>query len=92
MPRNGGLERWRGEVTERLTDVARRIDDLGNRFEKALQQHADEDVAEFDDLGGRVAKIEEKHATLAGKVAIVSVLVGAAGAALIEVAIKALAN
>lgn len=92
MAARDGLERWRGEVTAHLTDISRRLDDLGERFEKALNKHADEDYADFDKLETRMNDVEKAQSKLAGKVAIVAGIIGAAAAALAEVAIKTLAN
>jgi hypothetical protein len=89
-PRNGrnGLERWRGEVSAHLTDISARIVELGERFEKALTQHADEDHETFGKVEERLIAVEKSHSRLAGKIAVVAVLGGALAAAGAEAVIR----
>lgn len=88
MPRNGSLERWRGEVTAHLADIAKRLDEFGGRFEKALTKHTDDDTIEFGRLDDRIGAVEKSQAKLIGKVAIIAALVSAAVGAIAEAAVR----
>lgn len=93
MPRkvtvNGnGLERWRGEVSAKLEDISKRIDDLGDRFEKALTEHAVRDDDLFDKHDTRIIALERTAARLAGKMAVAAMIGGALTAAVAEAAIR----
>lgn len=83
-----GMERWRGEVTAKLEDIPRRIDELGARIERALTAHVQEDHSSFEKLDERVSEVEKAEWKLTGKVAVVAGLVGAAMSAIVEESLR----
>jgi hypothetical protein len=87
-PRNASLERWRGEVTAHLADISRRLDDFGERMEKALAKHADDDRKEFNQLDDRMSTVEQSQSKFAGKMAVVSAIAALVGAALTDAALR----
>lgn len=85
MPRSrNGIERWRGEVSATLDDITKRLDELGERFEKALASHAESDHEQFADLDKRLSDTEKTQSTLVGKIAVASVIGAAITAAVVH--------
>ena len=78
-------ERWRGEVTQCLHDIRERIDEMVERFEKALQLHVDKDDKTFDEGFKRIAALERTASSFSGKM----VLLGGGAAALLGAATQA---
>lgn len=97
MASRNGLERWRGEVTERLREVKDCIDalpdkfeKLGERFEKALQDHAKDDREVACALDDRITAMEKSHSTLIGKATVIGVVFGATVSAIVAAAAREL--
>lgn len=88
-PRNG-IERWRGEVTAHLENIAKRLDEIAEQFNAALTVHTAEDKEQFVDLDKRVRVTETSQAKLASKVALGAGLIGAVAAALGDAALRKL--
>jgi len=91
MAGRNGYERWRGETTEALRDIQRRLDEqkttiesLGGRFEAALKTHVDEDERRFTNHGKRIGTLEQAHSKLLGKVAVTAMIGAAAISAFIH--------
>jgi hypothetical protein len=78
-------ERWRGEVTQSLHDISRRLDEMAERFEKALQQHVEKDDTTFEKHDGRLSVLEKASSSISGKM----FLVGSVGAVLLGAAAQA---
>lgn len=81
----GDFERWRGEVTQSLHDISRRLDEMAERFEKALQQHVEKDDKTFDEGFKRITALEKSASSVSGKL----VLLGGGAAALLGAATQA---
>lgn len=70
-------ERWRGRVDTRLEtmketldDLPAHIDRLGERIEKALREHVDDDQNVESKLNSRVSSLELKQSRLLGQLVI----------------------
>src|SRR5712664_5019573 len=95
MATRNGVQRTLGELSASLTDIGRRLDDhktsieaLGNRFEHALEKHADEDHQDFDAVEQRLLKVEKHQNRLLGKLAVSSLLIGGFTSVLVQVVLR----
>jgi hypothetical protein len=95
-------ERWRGEITERVGSlvvgqdrIEAAIHTLGQKFDthateiaKAMTDHQAADNSSFATVNGEVGKVMAKLASLKGRVAIVSVVLGAGIGAGVQYVLK----
>lgn len=59
-------------VEQRLDDLDRKLDEWGERFERALEKHATEDARDFEKQDDRIKTLELAKATFSGKTALLA--------------------